>query len=203
MPDERTDADLLAAHVDGDPSAFAVLVARHGDRLWGLALRTLGNRDNAADALQDALLKAHRGAAGFRGESAVPTWLHRIVMNACLDQLRREASRPVDPAEDEQLEAAGAAAGPVAVADQVATRLDVEEALATLPPEQRAALTVVDVLGHDVATAAVILDCPVGTVKSRCARGRARLAPLLAHLRNPGASASVEHPDRTPGGEQQ
>lgn len=76
------DDELLARHVDGDPDAFGELVNRHRNRLWGVALRTLGNPEDAADALQNALLSAHRGAAGFRGGSAVTTWLHRIVVNA-------------------------------------------------------------------------------------------------------------------------
>ena len=79
----RTDAELLAAHVGGDPVAFTTVISRHRDRLWAVALRTMGDPDDAADALQDALLAAHRGAAGFRGEAAVTTWLHRVVVNAC------------------------------------------------------------------------------------------------------------------------
>src|ERR1700759_145625 len=92
-----SDAELLAQHVAGDPDAFGALVLRHRDRLWAVALRTLGNPDDAADALQDALLSAYRGAAGFRGNSAVTTWLHRIVVNACLDFARRKAVRPTQP----------------------------------------------------------------------------------------------------------
>ncbi|HZG97539.1 MAG TPA: sigma factor, partial [Nocardioidaceae bacterium] len=71
------DTALLVRHVDGDPDAFAVLVARHRDRLWAVAMRTLGDPDDAADALQDALLRAFRRAETFRGEAAVTTWLHR------------------------------------------------------------------------------------------------------------------------------
>ncbi|MFM7148184.1 MAG: sigma factor, partial [Actinomycetales bacterium] len=80
-----SDADLLARHVAGDPTAFTVLIQRHRDRLWAVALRTTQNPDDAADALQDALLSAFRRADTFRGESAVTTWLHRIVVNASLD----------------------------------------------------------------------------------------------------------------------
>ena len=94
------DAALLQAHADGDPDAFGELVRRHQDRLWAVALRTLGDREEAADALQDALVsafRAGRGGAAFRGDSAVTTWLHRIVVNACLDRVRRRAARPADP----------------------------------------------------------------------------------------------------------
>src|SRR6266704_2034008 len=92
-----SDADQLRDHVDGDPRAFAELVRRHRDRLWAVALRTLGDREDAADAVQDALVSAYRAADRFRGDSAVTTWLHRIVVNACLDRVRRRQARPTVP----------------------------------------------------------------------------------------------------------
>ena len=189
------DGDLLRAHVAGDPDAFAELVRRHRDRLWAVALRTLGDPDEAADALQDALLSAFRRAETFRGDAAVTTWLHRIVVNACLDRLRRRRSRPTDPLpEDPDRETADPTAPELA--DRVAVSLDVLAALATLPAEQRAALVLVDLQGFAVADAAVVLDCPVGTVKSRCARARARIAPLLAHLVGGPAAGSSPDPGR-------
>src|SRR5437588_6659966 len=94
--DDEAAADraLLARHVDGDADAFGELVRRHQDRLWRVALRTLGNPDDAADAVQDALVSAYRAAPAFRGDAAVTTWLHRITVNACIDLTRRRASRP-------------------------------------------------------------------------------------------------------------
>src|SRR5512139_4247194 len=83
----------MRAHVAGDPAAFGEIVRRHRDRLWAVAIRTLGDREEAADAVQDALLSAFRSgstSAAFRGEAAVTTWLHRIVVNACIDRARRE-----------------------------------------------------------------------------------------------------------------
>ncbi len=200
MRDESSsDADLLAAHAAGDTDAFGELVRRHRDRLWAVALRTLGDREEAADALQDALVsafRAGRGSSAFRGDSAVTTWLHRIVVNACLDRVRRRAARPADPLpETAEVPARG---------DDVAslvTGLDVTAALATLPVEQRGALVLVDMYGWSVEDAAQVLECAVGTVKSRCARGRARLLPLLRE-RNPLAAADVtpreEHRDAQP-----
>ena len=92
---EPSDAELLRRHVTGDADAFGQLFLRHRDRLWAVALRTMGDADEAADALQDAMISAFRRAADFRGDSAVTTWLHRIVVNACLDRMRRRAARPV------------------------------------------------------------------------------------------------------------
>jgi RNA polymerase sigma-70 factor (ECF subfamily) len=183
--EEPTDIDLLRAHASGDPEAFGLLVRRHRDRLWAVALRTLGDREEAADALQDALISAFRAAARFRGDSAVTTWLHRIVVNACLDRVRRRQARPTVELPDVEQ------AGPDIDTD---TALDVHAALARLPDDQRAAIVLVDMEGYSVADAAIVLDIPIGTVKSRCARGRARLAGLLGYLRNPGADGGVSLP---------
>ncbi|MCI2240526.1 RNA polymerase sigma factor SigM [Paenibacillus sp. TRM 82003] len=183
--DPRTDAELVAAHVAGDPDAFGEVVRRHRDRLWAVALRTTGDREEAADAVQDALVSALRAAGRFRGESAVTTWLHRIVVNACLDRARRRAARPARPLEEEtgaggDGDRTGAA---LAVAadrtGSVDAHLDVTRALALLPEAQRAALVLVDMYDVPVAEAAQVLDVAVGTVKSRCSRGRTALAALL------------------------
>jgi RNA polymerase sigma-70 factor (ECF subfamily) len=202
--DPRTDRELMAASAAGDQDAFGEVVRRHRDRLWAVALRTLADREEAADALQDALVSAFRAAAAgsFRGESAVTTWLHRVVVNACLDRTRRRAARPADPLPDHDLPDQGG--DPVEAHE---TALDVEAALARLPVEQRAALVLVDMYGWPVDEAAQVLDCPVGTVKSRCARGRARLLPLLRPREegNPAAPGDVTpqtsaHPQPVRGG---
>ncbi|MGH3646918.1 MAG: RNA polymerase sigma factor SigM [Micromonosporaceae bacterium] len=181
------DGALLKAHLDGDPDAFNQLVRRHQDRLWAVALRTLGDREEAADALQDALLSAYRAAARFRGDAAVTTWLHRIVVNACLDRMRRRAVRPTVPLPEE---GAHEPATPDRTSERD-TKLVVHHALGQLSAEQRAALVLVDLHGFSVAEAADILEIAEGTVKSRCSRGRARLAVILGHLRNPGRAESV------------
>ncbi|GAA4224438.1 RNA polymerase sigma factor SigM [Streptosporangium album] len=176
------DAELLTRHIAGDPHAFSEIVKRHRDRMWAVALRTLGDPDEAADAVQDAFVSAYRKADSFRGEAAVTTWLHRIVVNACLDRMRRKSIRPV--ADDELVEAAERDAP---VLDQTAERevsMEVSAALKLLPADQRAALVLVDMMGYSVEDAAQVLEVPSGTVKSRCARGRAKLAPILSHLRN-------------------
>ena len=201
--DERSDQELLACHVAGDPHAFGELVRRHRDRLWAVALRTLGDREEAADAVQDALVSAFRAAHTFRGQSAVTTWLHRITVNACLDRARKTASRRTSPVDDtarfEQL------LEPHESAEAPAERQDLHRELlaarATLPAEQRAALVLVDMQGYPVAEAARILDVPTGTVKSRCARGRAKLLPMLTHLRGDAMGNELldRGRNRTPG----
>ncbi len=203
-PDAPDDWSLLRAHVDGDAAAFGTLFARHRDRLWAVALRTTGDPEEAADALQDALIAAFRRADSFRGDAAVTTWLHRIVVNACLDRLRRRRVRRAAPLPDdpdrEPVTTGPTTGGPagtrvvdpadVAVAQE--RRAAVLAALDTLPLDQRAALVLVDMEGYSVQETAVILDCAPGTVKSRCSRGRARLLPLLVAHR-------PAHPDGNPG----
>ncbi|GAA1769666.1 RNA polymerase sigma factor SigM [Luedemannella helvata] len=180
MTDPRTDDALMRAHVSGDRQAFAELVRRHRDRLWAVALRTLADREEAADAVQDALLAAYRGAERFRGDSAVTTWLHRIVVNACLDRLRRRQARPTVPLPEPDSPALVPRATTL---PDVATELTVRDALRALPDEQRTVLVLVDMEGFPVAEVAAMLGIAEGTVKSRCARGRARLAVALGHLR--------------------
>src|ERR1700727_1600621 len=123
-----SDAELLRRHVAGDDQAFGELFRRHRDRLWAVALRTVCDPEEAADALQDAMISAFRRAGDFRGDSAVTTWLHRIVVNACLDRLRRRAVRPATSPGDEQSLDALLAHDP-APARATDIRLDVDAAL--------------------------------------------------------------------------
>ena len=193
---ERSDAELLQAHARGDPYAFDALVRRHKNRLWAVALGTLRDPEEAADALQDALISAFRAAGSFRAESAVTTWLHRIVVNACLDRIRRRQVRPTVALPE------SGPGEPVERRDRLAERdtaLVVAEAMDQLPVEQRAAITLVDIQGYSVADTASILGVAEGTVKSRCARGRVRLAVLLQPLRNPDQALPVRPEPVRPG----
>lgn len=186
-----SDRALLDAHMAGSRTAFAELVSRHTDRLWAVAVGVVRDPDDAADVVQDSLVKAFRSAGSFRGEAAVSTWLHRIVVNTALD-LRRRPLHPV-----------GVPPGHTALPDppdphdrvaDLQTALDVQAALATLPVEQRTALVLVDLNGFSVDEAAQVLQCPVGTVKSRCFRGRRRLAALLAEYDPAGSGRPGERP---------
>ncbi|WP_051461288.1 RNA polymerase sigma factor SigM [Tomitella biformata] len=176
-----SDTELLSAHAQGDPRAFAELVGRHQDYLWGLARRTSRSPEDAADALQEALLSAHRRAGSFRGDAAVRSWLHRIVVNSCLDRMRRNQVRAAVPMPD------FADGGPADTVDhyrQFETTMVVQEAIAALPDEQRQVIVAVDLQGLSVAETAELLSIPVGTVKSRASRGRLKLARLLEHLKD-------------------
>ncbi len=193
-PDDRR---LLADHLAGNPDAFARLVRRHRDRLWAVALRTTGDPEDAADALQDALISALRGAAGYRGDAAVTTWLHRIVINASLDRIRRRQARPAVPLDGHEPQARRD--------DHAATvaRLDIRAALARLPEPQRVALILVDLEDMSIAEAAHILEVPEGTVKSRCSRARTAMAVMLRDVAatRPGDGGNRTAAERVQAGE--
>lgn len=184
---DRSDAELLAAHVAGDRYAFEELFYRHHRQLYRLAHITSRNPDDAADALQDALLSAHRSAPAFRHDCAVSSWLYRIVVNACLDRLRRNKSRPTTTLDEDICHVSDPT-------PRVDTSIVVERALMRLPVEQRAAVVAVDMQGYSVAETARMLGIAEGTVKSRCARARAKLAEALEYF-DAGAAAAEGNRD--------
>ena len=190
------DRELMRRHVAGDTDAFGEIFARHRDRMWGVALSVCSDPDLAADAVQDGFVNAFRRAASYRGDAQVTTWLHRIVVNACLDRLRATRAH----ASTDELEEQGGAALP-SLPDRTAAvddRLLVAEALAALPESQRLVLVLVDMHGVPVAEAAAMLGVAPGTVKSRGSRGRAAIADHLRQgTRSPRRSSDDEgHPDR-------
>lgn len=182
---ERSDAELLTAHVAGDRYAFEELFYRHHRQLYRLAQMTSRNRDDAADALQDAMLSAHRSAPRFRHDASVSSWLYRIVVNACLDRLRRNKAHAVCPLEDDAYHLGDPT-------PRVDTTLVVERALLRLPIEQRAVVVAVDMQGYSVAETARLLGVPEGTVKSRCSRARAKLAKTLEYYQDPAPTVRGE-----------
>lgn len=187
VPQERSDAELLAAHVAGDRYAFEELFLRHHRQLHRLARLSSRTAEDAEDALQDAMLSAHKGAGSFRHDAAVISWLHRIVVNACLDRLRRTKSQQCASLDD--VPAVGDRTG------QVETAIMVHRALMRLPVEQRAAVVAVDMQGCSIAETAQLLGVAEGTVKSRCARARVRLAAALGYLAvDVPSSRPVERP---------
>src|SRR5699024_6249874 len=183
-----SDAELIKAHAAGDSAAFTELVHRHRDRMWAVALRTMGDPDEAADALQDAFISAFRAASKFRAESAVSTWLHRIVVNACLDRIRRKQARPTVPLAEE-------GPGEPAVArddiEERETSLVVYRALDQLPEDQRIPIMLVDVERYSVNEVAEMRGGAAGTVKSRCAAARTQHAKVLGPLGNPDGPPGV------------
>jgi len=182
------DPQVLAAARRGDRGALETLLSGHYDRIHALCRRMLGNEPDALDATQDALLAAVRSIARFDGRSSFGTWLYRIATNACLDELRRRRRRPVvtrhgdvDGAEEASTAGPRRHVGAVAdPADRASAQVDVDAALRRLSPEHRAAVVLRDLCDLGYEEIAVVLEIPVGTVRSRIARGRGALADLLS-----------------------
>jgi RNA polymerase sigma-70 factor (ECF subfamily) len=164
---------VLARARRGDHQAFAQIVDHYDHRLRGLAYRLLDDRDRMDDVLQEAYVKAFRSLPRFKGESALGTWLYRIVYNACIDDLRsRKATVPLD----DGLDMPDRRPDP---ADVAIGRRDLAAALATLPPDQKAAVLLVDAYGLDYAEAADALGVATGTIGSRLTRARTSLRTFL------------------------
>ena len=174
---------MLDAARAGDRRALETLLSAHYDRVHALCRRMLGNEADAVDAAQDALLSVVRSIARFDGRSAFGTWIYRIATNACLDELRRRRRRPVvglpGETDDDGFQAAAFGAGGRDPADEASAHVDVDAALRQLAPEHRAAVVLRDVCDLTYEEIAAVLDVPIGTVRSRIARGRGALADLI------------------------
>ncbi len=173
-PDARADAVLARAAASNDRDALEALLARHVDRIYAVCCRILGP-DDAMDATQEAMLSVTRSIAKWDERAAFTTWLHRVAVNAALDEARRRARRPMpsDLLPDVVASASGI--------DGVADRLEVDAGLAAVPEEFRVAVVLRDLCDLDYAQIATVLDIPVGTVRSRIARGRAALAEIIGN----------------------
>jgi RNA polymerase sigma-70 factor, ECF subfamily len=186
--DDRSDEELFAAFVAGDGRAFTPLMQRHEDRIFALAMKMTGDRNDALDATQETFVTAFRRAHQFRGESAFATWLYRIGINACHDVLRKRKRTP-DPVEEPQ---ASETLRVEAVDEGVALRIDLARALAALPSEYREAVTLHDLGGLSYEEIARVGGTKLGTVKSRISRGRRLLAAALEQPAPTPPSKEVE-----------
>lgn len=178
MTTAAQDAALLARVIEGDHQAFDQIMRNHEDRVFSVCLRILNNRDQALDATQETFLTVFRKGKQFKGDSALGTWIYRIAVNTCYDQLRKLKRRKTDQMpdyldpEDHSAEEAVESAG---------IRPEIEEALAAIPQDFRVAVVLSDIEGMGLGDVAKTLGIPVGTVKSRVFRGRRLLAKELGN----------------------
>ena len=180
------DIALLERYLQGDVTAFDELMRAHEDRVFGICLRMMRDRNAALDAVQETFVTVFRKADRYQAKAAFSTWLYRVAVNTCYDQLRKakrrrteplpETTDPADPKTDDLINA-------------VELRPDIEQALQAISEEFRSAVVLVDLEGLALEQAAQILDVPIGTVKSRVFRGRKMLAESLGNLR-----AGSRHP---------
>ena len=182
------EADLVTVAQQGNLEAFNQLVLLHQDKIYGLALRILGDEASAEDITQNTFLSAFRSLPGFRNGS-FRSWLYRIASNACYDELRRRKSHPLQPLEYEDGEEpshlsnfSDSRSMPEKELERRELGQVVQQALNRLAADQRAVVVLVDLLDFDYQEAAQTLSVPIGTVKSRLARARLQLRNLLSDL---------------------
>lgn len=181
-PVEQSDSELVAAALQGDQASFTQLVARHTDRLYSLALRLLGNATEAEDATQETFIRAYAHLASFHGSASFATWLYRVMLNICRDQLRRRQvhERSVDFSRVSQLWADERySVDPERVVLALESRQIIDRALRQLPSTYRATLLLHEVDGLTLNEIANMMDAPLPTVKSRLQRARMALVTLL------------------------
>lgn len=177
----------------GDLDAFNRLVLTYQSQVYNLALRLMGDPASAEDATQEAFISAFRGIRGYRGGS-FRAWLLRIVRNACYDEFRRRKRKPVislealnpfssEPSPDGIAEIQSHEEGPEAKAEVTDLTRAIEDCLSKLPIDYRTVAVLVDVRGYDYHEAAEVIGKPLGTVKSRLSRARARLRDCLQRYR--------------------
>ncbi len=184
MSEEKREQQLVSAARQGDMAAFESLVHLYEKRVFALTLRMCGNREDAAEAAQEAFLAAWQGLAFFRGDSSFSTWLYRLASNACVDLLRREsrhrtAAGPSLDDEELNLEVPDAMPSPQDEAERRELREEIERGLAALSPEHREVLVLRELHQLSYDEIAETLDLDVGTVKSRISRGRKQLRNFL------------------------
>jgi RNA polymerase sigma-70 factor (ECF subfamily) len=184
------DIELIDQYLKGDIDAFSELVAAHEDRVFAICLRMLRTREAALDATQDTFLTVFRKADRYKAQAAFSTWLYRVTVNTCYDHLRREKRKRADQLPDSFDPIDVQANDPF---NAVEVRPDIEEALAALSVEFRAAVVLVDLQGMSLEQASDTLDVPTGTIKSRLFRARKQLAKSLGNLGPPGEHQRGDH----------
>lgn len=173
------DRELIARVAKGDREAFSELMASTEDMVFAVCMRIMGDREAALDAAQETFVTLFRKADRYSGNSAVTTWLYRVTVNTCYDQLRKAKRRAFDSLPDHIDPADRQAEDPFTSVD---LHGPVADALNQLPEEFKAAVILSDIEGLALAEVAEILEVPVGTVKSRVFRGRKLLAKQLGNL---------------------
>ena len=197
------DRELVTRAQSGDRAAANELLRRHYDRIYAICRRIAGNDADAADATQEALMAIVRGLDRFDGNAKFSTWSYRVATNACLDELRRRKRRPtptdLDEHADWSTQTADVEAGDFD--DRMVERDAMGQALAALPDDFREPVVLRDVGGLDYAEISQQLGIPPGTVRSRIARGRAKLAEIIAtgNQNDPAERPSSRDPDQRPG----
>ena len=172
------EAKLIERASDGDAASFNALMGMHERRMYAVALRMCGNAEDAQDCLQEAMLRVYRAISGFKGQSSFSTWVYRVTMNTCLDELRKRKNRPsasLDGLVDAGWSPADSGESPEGHAMRTELRQSLQKFMGELPEDMRAAVVLRDIQGYSYEEISRILDANVGTIKSRISRGREKL----------------------------
>jgi RNA polymerase sigma-70 factor, ECF subfamily len=188
MTEDRDDLDIQAIndYLTGDAGGFNRLVDRYQRPIYNLAYRFSGNTDDAGDLTQEIFIHLYRKLGSFRGESTFSTWFYRLAVNYCKDWLNKKSRRINTSATLEIIESAtpDSSDGPGQTYEKLETQETVHRAISQLPKNQKLVVVLHDIQGYDYETIAKIIEAPVGTVKSRLARGRQKLAEKLVSYGN-------------------
>lgn len=189
-----SDEELALSAREGDRDALEMLLRRHYASLRAVCHRIVIDSGNAEDAMQNAAISIARGIRRFDGHSSIKTWMHRVAVNASLDEIRRARRRPQLVA----IHALESAEGAANIAHDVTTQLLVRDALLSMEPEFRAVLVLRHIAELEYDDIARELDIPVGTVKSRISRGRQQLAAIIGNndVASERQTTSVQGDDR-------
>lgn len=183
MQDDSAERALIHKAARGDADAFEQLMTGQEGRMYAVALRMCGNREDAQDCVQEAMLRIYKALSSFKGQSSFSTWVYRITMNSCLDELRRRKSRAatsLDQMIDNGFSPTDEDDTPERHSIQAEQKRQIEKAIAGLPEDMRAAVVLRDVQGCSYDEIARVLDTNVGTIKSRISRGREKLRGILS-----------------------
>ncbi|MBQ8507952.1 MAG: sigma-70 family RNA polymerase sigma factor [Clostridia bacterium] len=179
---EYNEQKLIERASGGDPSAFNQLMAAHEKRMYAVALRMFSNREDAQDCLQEAMLRVYRSIGGFKGQSSFSTWVYRITMNTCLDELRRKKNKQntsLDGLLDMGWSPTDEGDVPEKHAVRSELRREIRSAIRELPEDMRSAVVLRDIQGFSYDEIAQMLEVNVGTIKSRISRAREKLRGKL------------------------
>ena len=184
------DAKLGKAAQRGDTGAFEELVVRHRDKIYARALSMMRNEDEAIDLSQEAWVKGWQRLKQFQGESSFSTWMTRIIINLCLDQLRRQKRQRTESIEVMDEESGGVerhmpvvTVNPTAGLERQELRKRIDQAMGQLSYEHRTVLVLHEFEEMEYKQIAKTMNCSIGTVMSRLFYARRKLAALLADLK--------------------
>ena len=195
QPNEEVNAALVHRCLSNDPDACNELYTRYNRRIFNTAYRILGEESSAEDALQETLLNVYRGLSKFRGDSKVSTWISRITINVCLGMLRKNKNKRYMELEDETAENLPAEdtsfTNPLAYAQLKELRSLVRQTLDRMSEKQSEVVRLHDMEGNTIQEIAEMIDCPVGTVKSRLFYGRQEFKAIYTSLVDGGFGAPL------------